>query len=91
MKRMKAVATLGKHVKTVEIIGKIVEIYRTKMIIFFSFVYIRILVITKETWQNNGIEVIELNGINWLNEKPIEEGLDHCALRNITKTPPFKT
>ena len=37
-----------------------------------------ILKITKETWENNGIEVI-VDSVNalWLNEKHIEEQLGH--------------
>ena len=41
--------------------------------------------ITKETWKNNGIEVIVMS-INtlWLNEKSIEEKLGHKNLQVIT-------
>ena len=44
-----------------------------------------VLKITKETWKNNGIEVI-VNSINtlWLNEKNIEEQLGHENLQVIT-------
>ena len=44
-----------------------------------------VLKITKETWKNNGIEVI-VNSINtlWLNEKNIEEKLGHKNLQVIT-------
>ena len=43
-----------------------------------------VLKITKETWKNNGIEVI-VNSINtlWLNEKNIEEKLGHKNLQVI--------
>ena len=41
--------------------------------------------ITKETWENNGIEVI-VDSVNalWLNEKNIEEKLGHKNLPVIT-------
>ena len=40
-----------------------------------------VLKITKETWENNGIEVI-VDSVNalWLNEKNIEEKLGHKNL-----------
>ena len=42
--------------------------------------------ITKETWENNAIEVI-VDSVNelWLNEKNIEEQLDQKNLSVITK------
>ena len=42
--------------------------------------------ITKETWKNNGIEII-VNSINtlWLNEKNIEEKLGHKNLQVIVE------
>ena len=44
-----------------------------------------VLKITKETWENNGIEVI-VDSVNtlWLNEKHIEEQLGHEDLQVIT-------
>ena len=44
-----------------------------------------VLKITKETWENNGIEVI-VDSVNalWLNEKNIEEKLGHKNLPVIT-------
>ena len=44
-----------------------------------------VLKITKETWENNGIEVI-VDSVNalWLNEKHIEEQLGHKNLPAIT-------
>ena len=44
-----------------------------------------ILKITKETWENNGIEVI-VDSVNalWLNKKHIEEQLVHNNLQVIT-------
>ena len=44
-----------------------------------------VLKITKETWENNGIEVI-VDSVNklWLNEKHIEEQLGHKNLQAIT-------
>ena len=65
--------------------GKIVKNYWSLYVnnkkLFFSFVYKIVLKITKETWKNNGIEVI-VNSIStlWLNEKNIEEKLGHRNL-----------
>ena len=44
-----------------------------------------VLEITKETWENNGIEVI-VDSVNtlWLNEKNIEEKLGYKNLSVIT-------
>ena len=44
-----------------------------------------VLKITKETWENNGIEVI-VDSVNalWLNEKNIEEKLGHKNLPVVT-------
>ena len=44
-----------------------------------------VLKITKETWENNGIEVI-VDSVNalWLNEKNIEEKLGHKSLPAIS-------
>ena len=46
--------------------------------------------ITKETWGENGVEVIVLNGIKWFNEKNMEEHLKHAYLRVITRKYPSK-
>ena len=45
-----------------------------------------VLKITKETWENNGIEVI-VDSVNalWLNEKNIDERLSHKNVLVITK------
>ena len=61
------------------------SLYVNNKKIFFSFVYKIVLKITKETWKNNGIEVI-VNRIStlWLNEKNIEEKLGHKNLPVIT-------
>ena len=41
--------------------------------------------ISRKLYERNGIETIVYNdGILWLNEKHIEEGLDHENLREIT-------
>ena len=41
--------------------------------------------ISRKTYERNGVETIADNdGILWLNEKHIEEGLDHTNLREIT-------
>ena len=44
-----------------------------------------VLKITKETWENNGIEVI-VDSVNalWLNEKNMEEKLGHKSLPAIS-------
>ena len=33
-------------------------------------------VITKQIWEKNGVEVVIFNGEKWLNEKNIEKQLD---------------
>ena len=38
-------------------------------------------VITKEIWEKNGVEVVIFNGEKWLNEKNIEKQLDRSTLR----------
>ena len=38
----------------------------------------------------NGVEVIIDNGVLWLNEKHIEEGLDHANLIVLTKKISFR-
>ena len=38
----------------------------------------------------NDVEVIVLNGIKWLNEKHIEEGLEHANVAAITLKYPLK-
>ena len=44
-----------------------------------------VLKITKETWENNGIEVIvDIVNALWLNEKNIEEKLGHKNLPAIS-------
>ena len=41
--------------------------------------------ISRKTYERNGIETIADNdGISWLNEKYIEEELDHKNVRQIT-------
>ena len=41
--------------------------------------------ISRKTYGKNGIEtIVDNDGILWLNEKHIEEGLDHKNLREIT-------
>ena len=41
--------------------------------------------ISRKTYKRNGIEtIVDNDGILWLNEKHIEEGLDHKKLREIT-------
>ena len=33
--------------------------------------------IAENTWKNNGIEVITINNVKWLNEKHLENNLGH--------------
>ena len=40
--------------------------------------------ITKNTWKNNGIEVIVVNNVKWLNEKHLENNLGHSNLSMLT-------
>ena len=41
--------------------------------------------ISRKTYERNGTEtIVDNDGIFWLNEKHIEEGLDHKRLREIT-------
>ena len=55
-----------------------------KYIYFFAYLY-KMVNITKQTYENNDIEVItdNLNRL-WLNEKHIEEQLGHKSLSSIT-------
>ena len=47
--------------------------------------YINMVDINRETYGRNGVEtIVDNDGILWLNEKHIEEGLDHKDLREIT-------
>ena len=39
--------------------------------------------ISRKTYERNGIETVDNDGILWLNKKHIEEGLDHKNLREI--------
>ena len=40
--------------------------------------------ITEDTWKDNGVEVIIVDNIKWLNEWNAQEQLGHSTLRNIT-------
>ena len=58
---------------------------RIKKITFFLNKY-KMVVITKETWRKNGVEVIvDKNGTKWLNEKHRGENLKHSSFRVITR------
>ena len=46
--------------------------------------------ITKETWEQNSVEVIVCGGKKWLNEKYIETQLGHANLPAITLQYPPK-
>ena len=47
--------------------------------------YINMVDINREMYGRNGVEtIVDNDGILWLNEKHIEEGLDHKDLRGIT-------
>ena len=72
---------MKKKTKSVKILEKIMKIHK---IIFFT--HIRMDFITKETCKNNDIEVIiDENDILWLNEKHVEEKLNHRNLTVITR------
>ena len=41
--------------------------------------------INRKAYERNGIEtIVDNDGILWLNEKHVEQGLDHKELREIT-------
>ena len=40
--------------------------------------------ITKETWEDNGVEVIIFNGNKWLNETNIKDQLKYSNLAAVT-------
>ena len=49
---------------------------------FYGIHYINIVDINREMYERNGLEkVADNDGISWLNEKHIEEGLDHKNLQ----------
>ena len=51
----------------------------------FLFGMCKMAEITKETWEENGVEVIVFNGKKWLKyTRNIQKQLGHSALRNIT-------
>ena len=45
--------------------------------------------ITADKWQKNGVEVIIVDDIKWLNEKHIEKQLDYSNLREVTSKYPL--
>ena len=58
--------------------------YYQKSLFFFLCIY-KMVNINKETYKNNGIElIIDDIGTLWLNEKHIEEKLGHKTLPAIT-------
>ena len=40
--------------------------------------------ISKKTWRKNGVKTIVFNGKKWLNEKRVEEQLEHSNLPAVT-------
>ena len=46
--------------------------------------YYKVVNITKETWEKNGVQRIIFHCKKWLNEKHIEQELKHSNLREIT-------
>ena len=46
--------------------------------------YINMADISRKTYERNGIETADNDGILWFNEKHLEEGLDHNNLRKAT-------
>ena len=52
---------------------------------FCGIHYVNMVDISRKTYERNGIEtMVDNDGILWLNEKHIEEGLGHKNLREIT-------
>ena len=45
----------------------------------------KIFLISIEIWGGNGVEVMVVNGIKWVNENHIKEGLDHANLPVLTR------
>ena len=45
---------------------------------YISFVYVRMIENTKETWKRNNVEVIVFKDKKWLREKHIEEQFGHA-------------
>ena len=78
------------EMKIVEIVKKIVDMYRIKIYLYIFGVYVIMLNISFETWENNGVEVILENCELWLNEKHIAEQLGHTNLPVIIKRYPSK-
>ena len=50
----------------------------------FLFCMYKMVEISKKLWQKNGVEIIIFNGKKWLNEKHVEEQLDHANLPAVT-------
>ena len=56
-----------------------------KKIFFVSFcLYLKLVYITKETWEKTRVKVIIFDGKKWLNEKHIEKQLEHSNLPSVT-------
>ena len=56
-----------------------------RIIYFFVLfcVYIKMVDITKETWEKTGVEVKIFNGKKMLNEKHVEKQLEHSNLPSV--------
>ena len=66
----------------VKMMGEILKIHRFKKTIFLSFVYIKLINISTETWNNAGVDVITIHyrgenkSVSWLRIKDKERELD---------------
>ena len=63
--------------------------HRLRKYIFLFCVY-KIVEITKDIWEENGVEVIVFNGKQWLNETNIKDQLKHSNLAALTLQYPLK-
>ena len=82
------------QVKTIKLSEIIEAMHRIKKICI-AFNKYKMVIISKETWDKKGVEVIvDKSGTKWLNEKHIEENLEQFSLqfslRAITRKYPLK-
>ena len=70
--------------KIVRILKKIVRIHKLKKNYIFLFCVYKMVEITRETWGQNGAEVIVSGGKKWLNARHIETQLGHANLPSLT-------
>ena len=70
--------------KIVEILEKIVEMYKSVKKNFFLFCMCKMVKITKEKWRKNRVEVIIFKGKKWLKETNIKDQLKQSKLSAAT-------